>query len=241
MFAEHQVAGFLAVFARAGAWSYAAPVLGDHVVPAKVRVLLVGGIALLLSPVRPTVSFGILIMLVPFEIAFGLVLGTAQRFVLAGAEAGGQIMGIQMGLGFAGTFDPILRESSLPTRRIAFGLAALAFMNAGGFDEAIRALAIPVSAMELGEAPAHALITTSGALLGAAVRVAAPLLIAGFVANLTMALISKAAPALNVFSVMLALFLAVGLFILVVTAPAFVRDLSAIAQVARNVVWEVVP
>lgn len=240
MFAEHQVAGFLAVFARAGAWSYAAPLLGDRMVPAKVRILLVGAIALLLAPVRPAATFSLLILAVPFEIVFGLVLGAAQRFVLAGAEAGGQLMGITMGLGFAGTFDPILRESSLPTRRIAFALAAMAFMSAGGFEEAIRALAIPVSALELGEAPVRALITTTGALLGAAVRVAAPLLIAGFIANLVMALISKAAPALNVFSVMLALFLVVGLFILIVTAPAFVRDLSAISQVARDVVWEVV-
>ena len=241
MFAEQQVAGFLVAFARAGAWTFAAPVLGDRVVPTKVRVILAGGVALLLAPVRPAVSFSILFMLVPFEIGFGLVLGAAQRFVLAGAEAGGQIIGIQMGLGFAGTFDPILRENSLPTRRIAFALAALAFISAGGFDESIRALALPVSAMELGVAPLGAILKISGELMGAAVRVSAPLLIAGFIANLTMALISKAAPALNVFSVMLALFLAVGFFILVITAPALIRELTSIAQVARDAVWEVVP
>jgi flagellar biosynthetic protein FliR len=241
MFAEHQVAGFLVVFARVGAWSYAAPLLGDRMVPAKVRVILIGAVALLLAPVRPAVTFSLLILAVPFEIGFGLALGAAQRFVLAGAEAGGQIIGIQMGLGFAGTFDPILRESSLPTRRIAFAFAALAFIAVGGFDEAIRALALPFSAMEAGVAPAQAMLTVTGDLLGAAVRVSAPMLIAGFVANLAMALISKAAPALNIFSVMLALFLGVGLVILVATAPAFIRDLSVIATVAKQVVWEVVP
>ena len=58
---------------------------------------------------------------------------------------------------------------------------------------------------------------------------------AGFVANITMAIASKASPALNVFSVMLALFLVVGGLVLVATSPILAKDLVASAIEARDV------
>lgn len=239
MIAETQVVGFLASFARAGAWTQTAPILGQGTVPTRVRVLFAGAIALIIGPLRPPLDFAGLAYALPFEIGFGILIGAAARFVLAGAEAGGQIMGIQMGLGFAGAFDPIARESSLPTRRMAFAVAALAFMAAGGFDNAIRALAMPVEVWNLGMEPMRALIGLTSDVMVIAIRLAAPLLLAGFVANLTMALISKAAPALNVFSVMLALFLAVGFTIMTLTAPTFIMDIQSLGRTASEAIWRV--
>lgn len=239
MIAETQVAGFLACFARVGAWTYAGPVIGQGMVTPKVRVVFAASLAFLLGPLHPSINYSGLAYALPFELGFGILIGAAARFVLAGAEAGGQIMGIQMGLGFAGAFDPIARESSLPTRRMAFALAALAFTSVGGFDEAVRALALPVNAWELSLQPVDAIMEVSNQVMVAAVRLAAPLLLAGFIANLTMALVSKAAPSLNVFSVMLALFLAVGFAIMTATAPTFIRDITAVAEGASDVVWQV--
>lgn len=240
MIGEAQVAGFLAGFVRVGAWTLAAPVIGQGLAPPRVRVLFAGAVALLLAPLHPAATFDNLLSLLPFELFFGLTVGAAARFILAGAESGGQILGMQMGLGFAATFDPIAHESSITTRRLTFAMAALAFILVGGFDAAIRALALPIDARALTEAPLRGLIQLTEHVLLAAVRIAAPLLLAGFVANVTMALVSKAAPALNVFSVMLALFLAVGLFILSSSSPAFVRDMHQVGTHARDVVWEVV-
>ncbi len=239
MLAETQVVGFLASFARVGAWTQTAPILGQGTVPARVRVLFAGIIALLVGPLRPPLNFAGLAYALPFEIGFGILVGASARVVLAGAEAGGQIMGIQMGLGFAGAFDPIARESSLPTRRMAFAIAALAFITAGGFEAAIRALAMPVDVWKLGLEPLQALIRLTSDVMVIAVRLSAPLLLAGFVANLTMALISKAAPALNVFSVMLALFLAVGFTIMMATAPTFIVDIQSLGRTASEVIWRV--
>lgn len=239
MIGEVQVASFLACFARVGAWTTVAPVLGQGMAPKNVRVLLAGGVALLLAPIRPAIDFSGLVHALPFELFFGIAVGAAARFILAGAESGGQIMGMQMGLGFAATFDPIAHESSITTRRLAYAMAALTFIAVGGLEAAIRALALPIDARIITAAPLETLMRLSHHVLGASVRIAAPLLLAGFVANVTMALVSKAAPALNVFAVMLSLFLAVGLVILQSTAPAFVRDLFEVGMHARDVVWEV--
>lgn len=239
MFAETQIAGFLACFVRVTGWAFAAPVIGQGMVPKRVRVVFAAGCAFLLAPIRPPLEMSGLLAALPFELFFGLVLGAAARFVLAGAESGGQIMGMQMGLGFANTFDPIAHESSITTRRLTYAMAGLAFVMVGGIDAAVRALALPIDPRALTLAPIENLVKLSETVLLAAVRIAAPLLLAGFVANLAMALVSKAAPALNVFSVMLALFLAVGLFILDASSPAFVRDMMQVGAHARDVVWQV--
>jgi flagellar biosynthesis protein FliR len=230
---ETHTASFLLSFARTASWSQAAPLVGDRTVPNRVRVLFAAAVAVPLAMVRPTADYTGLIASLPFEVIFGLIIGAAARLVLAGAEAGGQLIGIQLGLGFAGTYDPVAQEESLPTRRIAYSLAALAFLAAGGLEESIRTLALPLP-QDLLQAPMMALVKSGSDVLYVAVRLAAPLLLAGVVANVTVAFASKAAPALNVFSVMLALFWIVGAAVLLMTAPLLVRELEAVAVMARE-------
>jgi flagellar biosynthetic protein FliR len=235
---EAHTASFLMTFARTASWTQAAPLIGDRVVPPRVRVLFAGVVALPLSLVRPEADYSLLIAKLPFEILFGILVGAAARLILTAAEAGGQLIGMQLGLGFAGSYDPLSQDEALPTRRIAYALAAMAFLSAGGLEEAVRTLALPLP-QDLTHAPLLALVQTGSDVLYAGVRLAAPLLFAGIVANVTMAFASKAAPALNVFSVMLALFLLVGALVMVATAPLFIRELGTIAALARDAVGRI--
>lgn len=235
---ETTTAGFLACFARCAAWAESAPVISDPIVPRRVRIAISGAVALSLAPLRTELTYPGLLKILPFDVLAGLLLGGATRLFLLAAEMGGQLIGIQLGLGFAGTFDPVARESALPTRRFAFALAGLAFVVVGGLEASVYALALPmIATAEILDAPLLTLIEGSERILENGVRLAAPLLVAGFVANITMAIASKAAPALNVFSVMLALFLVVGGLVLVATAPVFAKDIVAIAVLARDVFW----
>ncbi len=226
------------MFARTAAWAQAAPLVGDRVVPARVRVLFAAGVAAPLSLLRADADYSHLIATLPFEILFGLLAGAAARLILAGAEAGGQLIGLQLGLGFAGTYDPMAQDESLPTRRIAYALAALAFLSAGGLEESIRVLSLPLPT-DLTQAPLLALAREGADVLYTAARLAAPLLLAGLVANVTVAFASKAAPALNVFSVMLALFWIVGVAVLLVTAPLTARELSNVGLMARDAIGRI--
>jgi flagellar biosynthetic protein FliR len=230
---EVETASFLAAFARTAAWSHATPVVGDQIVPPKVRVVLAGAAAVPLALVRPSTTYAELIASLPVEIVFGLLIGASARLILAGVESGGQLVGVQLGLGFAGSYDPMSREESLPTRRIAYALAALAFLAAGGLEESIRALALPIPG-DLFAAPLLAVVHEGGRVLYVAARLAAPLLIAGIVANTAVAFASKAAPALNVFTVMLALFWLVGTGVLIACAPLTVREIQSLAILARD-------
>ncbi len=234
-----ELATVLAVVARVSAWAYAAPLIGGPGVPPKIKVGIALALALLVAPLRPTVSPDALLTIIPAEVALGLIAGFAARLAILGAEAAGQLVGMSLGIGFASFYDPSMGEDALPTRRIAGALAGLAFLTAGGLEHTLRALALaptlPPGALDtilphLTDEASHVLV--------ASLRAAAPIVLAALVANVAMAFASRAAPALNAFSVMLALFLVVGALVLIATAPAFARELDAAGERAAHAAYE---
>lgn len=227
--------GFLASFARAAAFLYAAPLTGSVHVPPKFRAAIAIAIAFLVAPARPPVEIGALVGVIAAEAMLGLAVGLAARIVIAAAEAGGQMMALSSGLGMANTFDPTLGDIASPLRRLAFTLAGLAFITTGGLELCIRAVAIapPPSSATLAELARH-VIDRAADVFELGLRFAAPLMVAGLVANIGVALASKAAPALNIFSVMLALLLLAGGVTMFATAPAFVAELRATARLAAD-------
>lgn len=227
--------GFLASFARAAAFLYAAPLTGSMQLPAKFRAAIAASIALVVTPVRPPVETSELVGVLAAELVLGATIGVVARMVLAAAEVGGQLMAINAGLGMANTFDPTIGEIATPLRRLAFALAGLAFISTGGLELLIRAVATAPAPNAPGLAAlAHAVIDRGADVIELGLRFAAPLMIAGLVANAGVALASKAAPALNIFSVMLALLLIAGGVTLMATAPAFVTELRGISRLATD-------
>ena len=130
-------------------------------------------------------------------------------------------------------------DAALPTKRIATYLAALAFLGADGLEHSIRALAIIPTDISLVHSGIGHLLETSSIVMLIAVRAAAPLALAALVSNVTVALASRAAPALNAFSVMLAFFLLTGLGVLLATGPAFLDETRHVAELATRAAAEV--
>lgn len=224
------IAGFLAAFVRAASFLQAAPLTGDRQLPLKARVAAAAVLAITVAPLRPPIEPTDLPLVVPAEILLGLLAGFTARMVLAGAEAGGELIGLQVGLGFAHSVDPSRGEPSSTMRQVALCIAGLAFLAAGGLEAGVRVLAAaPAGPLSLHAGLGH-IVDGSGEVLVAALRLAAPALIAGTLANIGLALASRAAPALNVFSVMLAGMLIVGAIVLLATAPVFVHQLTAIGE-----------
>lgn len=235
------LATFLATFGRGAAFMYAAPVISDRQLPHKLRAAAAALCALAVFPLRTPLQPDALILALPCEIVLGLAAGFAARVVIAGASSGAELVGMQLGLGFAGAYDPSLGEVALPARRLVMVLCGIAFVLSGGIEASVHVLAAPP--VVTGSLPRTfaALIERTGEILPVAVRFAAPVLLAAMVANLAMGLMSRAAPALNVFSVMLTLVLMVGLGILLLAGPAFVRELTSVGTRSVDAILQAVP
>jgi len=219
---EPEIAAFLAVLLRTSAWMLAAPLVGDGNVPPRVRMAIAVLIAVPLSIHHRALDFAQLMTSAPAEVVFGLAAGFALRLAFAGIELGGQLLGVQLELNFAAQLDPSSGDESLPTRRIAWCVAGLAFLGLGGLEQSLAALAVPAPP-GLDHLPD--LAARGGAVFVLALRAAGPMLVASFVANLAVGLASRAAPALNIFSVMLAALLVVGALVLLGTSSRFTAEI----------------
>ena len=226
------VGAFLAIMTRASAFFYIAPITGDHAVPAKARAALAATLAMALAPGRPPVELAALPAILPAEVLIGALAGFSGRIAIAGAEAGGQLIGMQFGLSFAAGYDPMAGESAVVMRRLALVLAALAFLAAGGLEAGVRVVATaPSDAVSIGGALLH-VIDRSGQIMVLGLRCAAPAIVAGLVSYLGLAVMSRAAPSLNIFSVSFAALLLVGAITLVASAPAFVAAIGDISRIS---------
>lgn len=235
------VAAFLACFARAGALCETAPLIGDRTMPRRMRAVVAAVLAIAGAAVHPALDPALLGAVLPVEIALGLVAGLAARIVLLGIETGGQVLGIEWGIGFAGQVDPNSGDDALPTRRIFAALAGLAFLGAGGLEATVRVMAAPAPDVSGLAILAAQMPAKMGQVLVEAVRIAGPLMVSGLVVSLTTGLASRSAPAVNIFSVEFALRAAVALAVLVACAPAMIAEISGVARLASDAMGALAP
>jgi len=216
-------------FLRALALFTSLPVLGQRVVPVRVRIALAFFIAVAAQatlPAMPAVALDSMaaLLLAAQQVLVGLALGFAVRIVFAAIELGGEMIGLQMGLNFASFFDPATASQTNGVGRLFGAMVALLFVVIDGHLAVIAALvqsftAFPVSTEVLGW-----LRTLQPQLWGAEVFqlglwIALPLVGMLLFINIVLGVISRVAPQINVFAVGFPVTLAVGLVGMLVTLP----------------------
>jgi flagellar biosynthetic protein FliR len=235
------LAAFGSALARASALVMTAPVVGDRTTPPIVKAVVAAMLAAIGAAVRPPIDPSQVGATIPFELAIGLVAGLSARIVLAGVDVGGQVIGLQMGIGIASQLDPALGDEALPTRRLLAVLAGLAFVGLGGLDAVVRVVAAPPPST-LGLAAAALDVPTRAAeALTLGVRIAAPLILAGTIASLTLALASRTAPQVNLFSIDLALRAGVAIAVLIACGSSLVGDVGLAARRSIDLLGEFAP
>ncbi|MBA4175207.1 MAG: flagellar biosynthetic protein FliR [Leptothrix sp. (in: Bacteria)] len=221
-------------FLRALALFQALPVLGARTVPMRVRIGLAAFLAIAaqesLPPLAPAVAATPLdaaqamLLLVLQQVVIGLSLGFAVRVVFAAVEFAGEIIGLQMGLNFAGFFDPLSASTATATSRLFGTMVAWLFIVMNGHLLVIAALVQSFSAFPVGPEPFAFLHQMQpqrwGAeIFGTGLWIALPLVTMLLFINLVLGTISRVAPQINIFAIGFPVTLGVGLFGLVMTLP----------------------
>ena len=232
-FDEAQILAFISPliwpFLRALALFTALPVLGSRTVPARVRIALAAFIALAAQaslPPMPVVALDspLALMLVAQQLVIGLSLGFAVRVVFAAVEFAGEIIGLQMGLNFAGFFDPLSASTATATSRFFGTMVAWLFVVMNGHLLIIGALAHSFTVFPVGPEPFAFLREMQPQKWGAEIFstglwIALPLVTMLLFINLVLGTISRVAPQINIFAIGFPVTLGVGLIGLVMTLP----------------------
>jgi flagellar biosynthetic protein FliR len=239
-FTDAQLAGWLASFLlplfRVLALMSAAPILSNRAFPVRARVALSAVVALVAAPfavpVEPSALLGgSALLLVAREVLIGLTIGFVARLLFASFEVAGEAVGLQMGLSYAGFFDPQSGQANA-VGRFVNTVALLAFVAVNGPLAVIASVVQSFQVFPAGD-PSFAFLTSrSPVQLGAEVFALALNLALPFVAlllfiNLSLGVISRVAPQFNVFAVGFPVTIGTGLLLLAVGLPMIEAPLVA--------------
>jgi flagellar biosynthetic protein FliR len=158
-------------------------------------------------------------------------MGFVVRLSVSIAETAAEVVAPMMGLSATHLFDPHAGSGTVLAVLLRH-ICVLAGLLVGAHRVVLGALlesfrVLPVGAVWGPSAAASPLTRLSADVLAAGVRIAIPVIAILFVAQVALAFISRAAPAMQVFNVGFAVTLAVGLAVLILLAPDMTQRLLA--------------
>jgi flagellar biosynthetic protein FliR len=215
------------VGARVSGLVLVGPVFSARTIPVNVRTAIVVLLTVLLQPVARAAA-GALPILTPAsiigEVLIGFAIGLGAAVLVGAAEAAGEFLAIQIGLSGAAIVNP-LDASQGPALGHFFQLFAIAILLAFDahlvmLDSVAASLArIPIGgALDL-RAGLASLVSLGTTLFVLGLRFAAPVVAAVLIANVALAVLSRAAPQLNVLSLAFPVQIGLGLFALAASIP----------------------
>jgi len=216
---------FTFVLARVGGLVLTTPLFGSGALPWKLRLFLTLALALVVTPIELSAPAATLTNLPAYAVALGgelligTLLGAGVMVLLAGAQLAGQIISQMSGLSVADALNPIFDEEAPVLANLLQMTALAVFVAIGGHRLLVGALLDTYTAVPLGRAELPSCISKLVPALLAesfslAVRGAAPAIVALLLATISLGLISRTLPQMNIMALGFGLNVLVALGIL---------------------------
>jgi flagellar biosynthetic protein FliR len=208
-------------FTRIGACLMVAPMFGARFVSSRLRIILAVAITALVVPLLPAPAIAPFspqgFVVVAQQILIGVALGFALQIVFDALGLAGQLLANSMGLSFAFNVDPLRGSSTAALGQLYIILATLVFLALGGHLALIEVLVDGLTTLPVGATLPReglwAIVLWGGTLFSGAISIALPGVTALMIVNLAFGVVSRAAPALNLFAVGFPISLIVGLVV----------------------------
>lgn len=229
---NHFIAGFFWPLVRIGAMVGIAPVLGANMVPMRVRLGVTLALTLLIMPVVPPIApiepFSLRgVLVIAQQLVIGVAMGFALRLVFESLTLAGQTIATSMGLGLASTIDSQNGVQVPVVSQFYIILMTLVFLGVNGHLVLIEMLAksfttMPVAVDGLTRNGLWQLVGWGGEMFAGAVLIALPVVASVLLLNISLGVITRAAPQLNIFAVGFPLTILIGFTIVWVALPSIV-------------------
>ena len=227
---EPQLWALLFTMLRVGAAFVAAPVFGAVSVPLNVRVLLTAAVGILSMNAVPIAAPGEVFALATFlavaaEVLVGLALGFILQIAFAAPLVASEVIGVSMGLSFATAINPQTGQSTPALGQFLTILLTLLFLAVDGHLVLVELVVRSYELLPPGQAWLSPGKLQNIALFGGYAFLAGLLLAlpVGFLLlclNIVVGMLSRSAPALNLFAIGIPASLAMGVLALLVGMPA---------------------
>ncbi|HED36387.1 MAG TPA: flagellar biosynthetic protein FliR [Gammaproteobacteria bacterium] len=208
----------------------ASPVFGARMMPVRIRIVMAMVISALTIPLLPPmpvvelISFsaaGILFQ----QIIIGVSMGFIVQMVFQSLVVAGEAIANGMGLGFARMVDPANGVQVPVISQFLIVMATLLFVILNGHLLLIKLVissfeTLPVSSSGLSLPGIKAVVNWASQMFTGGLLIALPAVTALLVVNISMGVITRAAPQLNIFAVGFPLMILLGFVFLSATLPS---------------------
>jgi len=221
---------FLWPFSRISAVLLVAPIFSSTIVTVRTRVSLALLLTFLIYPLYDwpiiDVTSGIGLTLFLQQVLIGVTIGLIMQFVFAAITSAGAFIATSMGLSMAVVADPVNGHQSPVLAQFLLVIATLVFLSIGGHLIVIEMMLdsfrlIPINEFYLNREMLWAILQWSSLIFSGAIMIALPAMITLLLINSAMGVVSRAAPALNVFAVGFPASLFLGLVMIYLLVPFF--------------------
>jgi flagellar biosynthetic protein FliR len=205
---------FAVVLARIGAAIMVMPGLGESDTPTVVKAGIAIGISGLIAPAvvplipSPDQAPMLVVGLVAGEVMIGLLIGWLARLLVLALPIAGQIVAVQIGLSSVLNPDPALGAQTSGTSRLLGLVGPVLILSTGLYAMPLEALSgsyhlfPPGHLLPAGDA-AQTVANATSSCFALALRLSAPLLIAGLIWQTMLGLLARLVPSLQVYNLAL--------------------------------------
>ncbi len=231
------IQGFLICLARVAAMFAVLPVFSGAQLPPQMRVGVAVMFSMLTYPiVKNFIPAGALTpidlgLIVVAEVILGLSVGFMAQLVFMAAEFAGSIIGYQMGFAAANVFDPTTQQQVALVSQFQGILAILLFLSLNIHHLFLEALVasfemLPPGSIDLSGGALPMMIDMLNHSFVLSLRLVAPILALLLLSSLTLGIMARVFPQLNVFLLSFPLNIGISFIVMGLTLGAFASILQ---------------
>ncbi len=203
------LAALLLGTARAAGFVLLSPPFNSRGIPAPVKGALAMALSVALmtriAPDLPEPTTGFLVVGAVTEVVIGAALGFLVQLLFAAVQYAGDLIDMTGGFTLQPAYDPMSMTTNSAIGRLHYLLATTLLFTSGGHLLIVRGFAtsyegLPVAGGIPTDQLGQVLITAFSMMFLAALQIAGPMVAVLLLADVALALLSKAAPALNIFA-----------------------------------------
>lgn len=205
------IVAFFFPLARILALLVSAPPFNNTGLSGQIRLMLGLTIALAITPALPPVppldpASGPGLLILAQQMLIGLAMGFALRLVFSAIDMAGNMIGTQMGLGFATAYDPQSASQTAVISEFIGMLALLVFIAINGHLMVITTLVESFSSLPIGVGIVdHSswlnIANAGGVIFSSGVLLSLPIVVALLITNIALGVLGRVAPQLNLMAI----------------------------------------
>ncbi len=219
---------FFLIFVRVSTMLFVFPIFSAPQIPIQTRFGLGALISFLLLHTVPILApftnlLGLLIAILA-QIALGSIVGYIASLVFAGIQFAGELIDLEIGYAIANVISPTTQQQVTIIGEFELALATLVFLATNSHLLLIAGIAgsfnlVPLPYIHMDPSLAGNVVGILASSFDIVFKIAAPAAIALFITNISLALMARVAPQMNVFVVGFPIQVTVGLITLAASLP----------------------